>query len=370
MQKWTKIGVAVVIALALVAGGAYAYLTSSAPANPCAGVATGIPASGSSASVVPAQTSASAAHASSPVARPPLHGSQGPSGTDSPAHPKAAGTSSVIQVVAAENFWGSLVSQLGGNQTSVLSIVSDPNADPHEYEANTSDAVAITNAQFIIVNGVGYDDWALQLISAESTPNQVVLNVGDLNGVTVGGGIVSGNPHMWYNPVYVNHTVAAMYSDLVKIAPGDTSYFQQNYAALNVSLASLDGEATAIKTHFAGTVVASTESIFVYLANFTGLDLVSPQEFMEAVAEGNDPPASTVVTFQCQLESGGVKVLVYNEQTVTPTTINLKAIAAQHNVTIVGVTETIQPPGVSFQAWMYAQYLQLYNALNANALGQ
>ena len=75
-------------------------------------------------------------------------------------------------------------------------------------------------------------------------------------------------------------------------------------------------------------------------------------------------------TFQCQLESGGVKVLVYNEQTVTPTTINLKAIAAQHNVTIVGVTETIQPPGVSFQAWMYAQYLQLYNALNANALGQ
>ncbi len=91
---------------------------------------------------------------------------------------------------------------------------------------------------------------------------------------------------------------------------------------------------------------------------------------MEAVAEGNDPPAQSVVTFQCQLESGSVKVLVYNEQTVTPITMSLKSIAAENNVTIVGVTETIQPPGVSFQTWMDAQYLQLYNALNADQLGQ
>jgi len=108
----------------------------------------------------------------------------------------------------------------------------------------------------------------------------------------------------------------------------------------------------------------------VYLANFTGLDLVSPPEFMEAVAEGNDPPAQSVVTFQCQLESGHVKMLVYNEQTVTPITESIKSIAAQHNVPIVGVTETIQPPTVSFQVWMGAQFLQLYNALNAEQLGQ
>jgi zinc/manganese transport system substrate-binding protein len=276
----------------------------------------------------------------------------------------------VIRVVAAENFWGSLVSQLGGNDTSVLSIVSDPNADPHEYEANTSDATAIANAQFVIVNGVGYDTWALNLIAAASTTGQVVLNVGDLNGVVVGGGIVSGNPHMWYNPVFVNRTVAAMYSDLVEIAPGDTADFQANYATLNVSLASLYGEAGVIKAKFAGTTVASTESIFVYLANYTGLNLISPPEFMQAVAEGNDPPADTVVTFQCQLESGKVSVLIYNEQTVTPLTSNMKTIAVENNVTVVGVTETIQPPGTSFEVWMNAQYLQLENALNAKALSQ
>jgi zinc/manganese transport system substrate-binding protein len=276
----------------------------------------------------------------------------------------------VIQVVAAENFWGSLVAQLGGQKVSVLSIVSDPNADPHEYEANTSTAVAIADAQLVIVNGVGYDEWATQLISADDNPSQLVLNVGALNGVNVTGGIVTGNPHQWYNPLYVNHTVAAMFSDLVRIAPGDTSYFQQQYAALNGSLASLYGEATSIRQHFAGTEVASTESIFVYLANFTDLDLVSPPAFMEAIAEGNDPPAQSVVTFQDQLESGQVKVLVYNEQTVTPITTQMKSIAAQYNVSVVGITETIQPPGVSFQVWMNAEYLQLYNALNAGALGQ
>ncbi|MCI4330073.1 MAG: zinc ABC transporter substrate-binding protein, partial [Thermoplasmata archaeon] len=202
--------------------------------------------------------------------------------------PSAPSSTPAIHVVAAENFWGSLVSQIGGNATSVLSIVSDPNADPHEYEANTSDAVAIDQAQLVIVNGVGYDDWALQLIGADTSPGQLVLNAGTLNGVVVGGGVVNGNPHLWYNPVYVNRTVAAMFADLVQIAPGDASQFAQNYAALNASLASLYAQATSIKTHFAGAIVASTEDIFVYLANFTGLFLVSPPEFMEAVAEGND----------------------------------------------------------------------------------
>jgi len=278
--------------------------------------------------------------------------------------------STVIQVVAAENFWGSLVGQLGGAHVSVLSIVTDPNSDPHEYEANKSTAIAIADAQFVIVNGVGYDDWALQLIAADANPNQVVLNVGDLNGVSVTGGIVTGNPHMWYNPVYVNRTVAAMYSDLVSISPANTQYFQQQYAALNVSLGQLYGEANSIRAHFAGTEVASTESIFVYLANYTGLDLVSPPAFMEAVAEGNDPPTQSVVEFQDQLESGNVSVLVYNLQTVTPITTEMKAIAQDNNVTVIGVTETIQPPPTTFQLWMYSEYIELYNALNAKTLGQ
>lgn len=355
MDKFAKIALVVVAVVAVASAGTYEVLTSSSP-NPCAG--TSLPA---------------AKNSSYPEVTPgfdpevPTTASGLSAGSTGGAH---VASGSTIQVVAGENFWGSLVYQLGGNRTSVTSIVTDPNADPHEYEANASDVELITNAQFVIVNGVGYDDWALQIIAADGSSNQVVLNVGNLNGVSVDGGIVSGNPHQWYNPDYVMRALAAMYTDLVAIQPSSTSYFQTNYAALNASLDRLYAQANWIREDRGGTMVASTESIFVYLANYTNLDLVSPPAFMEAIAEGNDPPAQSVVTFECQLESGKVAILVYNEQTVTPITSNMKAVAGDHNVTVIGVTETVQPPDNSFQDWMGDQYDYLANALNATALGE
>lgn len=357
MQKWTKIAITVVAVVAVASAGTYEVLTSASPSNPCAGT------------TVPAPSLTSPLPEITPGFDPNV--TSAPSGL-SPGSTGSAHVApgSLIQVVAGENFWGSLVSQLGGNRTSVISIVDDPNTDPHEYEANTTDAEEISSAQFVIVNGVGYDDWALQLIAAADSSNQIVLNVGDLNGVNVNGGIVTGNPHQWYNPYYVIRTVAAMYMDLVSIQPSSTSYFQANYAALNASLDRLYAQANWIRNDRSGTVVASTESIFVYLANYTNLDLASPPTFMEAIAEGNDPTTQSIVTFQCQLESGKVGILVYNEQTVSPITSNMKSIAAQHNVTVIGVTETIQPPDVSFQNWMGGEYDYLANALNATVLGE
>ncbi|MDE1825605.1 MAG: zinc ABC transporter substrate-binding protein [Candidatus Micrarchaeota archaeon] len=269
----------------------------------------------------------------------------------------------VIRIVAAENFWGSLAQQLGGAHVNVTSIVTDPNADPHEYESSTANARAIANASIVIVNGVGYDDWALRLISAGSVPNQTVLNVADLLAVPNGS-----NPHLWYDPTDVNKTVKQMYLDLVKIDPSDAGYYAQRYSSVTASLAQLDGQMAMIKQHFWGTKVASTESIFVYLANATGLDLISPPSFMDSVAEGGDPPTQSIIAFENQLEGKNVSVLVYNEQTLTPLTQQMKQIAAQHNITMVGVTETIQPSGMTFQAWMSAQLLQLQSALNTSTL--
>lgn len=277
-----------------------------------------------------------------------------------------AGTyqASKISVVAGENFWGSLISQLGGSRTQVLSIVTDPNADPHEYSSNSQNAQAIANAAFVVVNGAGYDDWALKLIAASNSPHQVVLNVADLLGKKAGD-----NPHFWYSPYYVNDTVKAMYLDLISIDPGDTGYFTQQYASLNASLGQYNARISEIRQQFAGTKVAATEDIFVYVANATGLNLVSPPAFMEAVAEGNDPSAQSVVQFQQLIQNGNFSVLVYNAQTVTPLTQNIKAMAAAKGIPIVAITETIQPPDVSFQDWMNAELITLQNALNAQALG-
>jgi zinc/manganese transport system substrate-binding protein len=278
-------------------------------------------------------------------------------------------TNGVINVVAGENFWGSLVAQIGGVHVHVTSIITDPNTDPHEYQANDSVAKAITNAQYVILNNVGYDDWGTSLVAADGDTNQTVLNIGDSLGVSVGGGIVTGNPHMWYNPTYVNETVAWMYHNLTQIAPQYTSYFTAQYNNLTASLATLYSEVGIIRHDFAGTEVASTESIFVYLANATDLDLVSPPEFMEAVAEGNDPSDASVVQFQDQLESGNVSVLVFNAQTVTPLTTSMKSLAVANNVTVMSVTETIVPPNVSFQTWMGGELDLLYVSLDAKGLG-
>lgn len=270
-----------------------------------------------------------------------------------------------IQIVAAENFWGSLVSQLGGSKVHVLSIVSDPNADPHEYESNAADARAIATSNYVILNGAGYDSWGDKLLSASPNSNRKVLDVADLLGKKEGD-----NPHFWYSPSYVNIVVAQMERNLISIDPGDKGYFQKNYAALQTSLSGYQDRIASIKKQFGGTKVAATEDIFAYLAQAAGLNLVSPIAFTQAVAEGNDPPTDSVVQFQQQLDSGQVKVLVYNEQTVTPLTNSIKQLAAQQNIPIVGVTETIQPPDTTFQVWMNSELLNLENALNAQALGQ
>ena len=280
-------------------------------------------------------------------------------------HKSSSSVSGRLQVVAGENFWGSLVSQIGGSKVHVLSVVSDPNADPHEYSSNTTDARAIATANYVILNGAGYDSWGNKLLSASPNSSRKVLTVATLLGKKDGD-----NPHFWYSPSYVNKVAAQMEQNLISLDPGDKGYFEQQYAGLQSSMAGYQDRIASIKHQFGGTRVAATEDIFAYLASAAGLNLVSPPAFIQAVAEGNDPPTSSVVQFQEQLTSGQVKVLVYNEQTVTPLTSNMKQLAAQHNTPIVGVTETIQPPDTSFQVWMNSELINLENALNAQALGQ
>lgn len=264
-----------------------------------------------------------------------------------------------LQIVAAENFWGSLASQIGGSQVQVKSIITDPNADPHEYESNTADARAIATANFVIINGAGYDSWANKLLSASPSSTRQVLDVASLLGKKNGD-----NPHFWYSPMYVNKVTYQILQDLIRLEPNNKSYFSGNYQKLMTSLKTYQNRIADIKRHFSGVKVAATEDIFYYLAQASGLNLVSPPAFTEAVAEGNDPPAGSVVTFEQQLESGQVKLLVYNTQTVTPLTSNMKDLALTNNIPIVGVSEIIEPPNTSFQNWMNGEIINIENALN------
>jgi zinc/manganese transport system substrate-binding protein len=276
-----------------------------------------------------------------------------------------SGSSGAMQVVAGENFWGSIAAQVGGTHVRVTSIVTDPNADPHEYESNTNDARAFAAARYVILNGAGYDTWAQKLLDANPVTGRKVFTVADLLGKREGD-----NPHFWYDPDYVERVADHITADYKALDPGDASYFAQRRAAFEAALKPYHDRIAAIKAKFAGQKVGATENIFVYLASALGLDLISPPAFMQAVAEGNDPPASSVAQFQQQITQKQITVLVYNVQTATDVTNTLKQLAAEQNIPVVGVSETMQPPDVSFQDWQFAQLLTLQNALNANALSR
>ena len=276
-----------------------------------------------------------------------------------------ASTGGTLQVVAGENFWGSIAAQLGGSHVNVTSVVTDPNADPHEYESNTSDARAFAQASYVILNGAGYDDWGQKLLDANPVDGRKVLSVANLLKKKEGD-----NPHFWYNPSYIEQVADQIAADYKALDSADAGYFTQQRAAFETALTLYHTRIATIKAKFAGQKIGATESIFVYMASALGLDLISPPAFMQAVAEGNDPPAASVAEFQQQIEHKQITVLVYNVQTVTDVTNNLKQLAAQQNIPTVGVSETMQPPDATFQDWQYAQLLTLQNALDANALSQ
>jgi zinc/manganese transport system substrate-binding protein len=275
---------------------------------------------------------------------------------------ETASPTGTLNIVAGENFWGSIVSQLAGRVGHVTSIVSDPNADPHNYESSSNDARAVADADYVILNGAGYDAWAQKLISGNPNSKRKVFTVADLLGKKEGD-----NPHFWYNPTYVSMVADQITADLKSLDPTEAAYLGAQKAAFDTAMAPNYAQLAAIKSQFAGTPVASTESIFVYLAEYLGLNVLSPTAFMNAVAEGNDPPAPSVEAFQNLLANKQVRVLVFNEQTSTVVTTNLKALAKDHGIPVVGVTETIQPPNDTFEHWFGSELTNLDGALAGGA---
>jgi zinc/manganese transport system substrate-binding protein len=287
-------------------------------------------------------------------------------GCSSAKAPASAGTKSpakTLNIVAGENFWGSIVAQLAGKAGNVTSVVSDPNADPHSYESSSDDARAFATADYVLIDGAGYDAWAQKLLSGNPNSKRRVTVVADLLGKKEGD-----NPHFWYSPTFVTTVVDRITADLKGLDPGASAYFDGLRLSFDAASKPLHDRLAAIKAKFAGVPVGATETIFAYLADYLGLKLVSPPEFMRAVAEGNDPPAQTVIQFEDQVSSKQIKVLVYNLQTSTAVTTNIKKLAAQQDIPTVGVTETIQPPDATFEQWQTAQLQVLQNALNADVL--
>ncbi len=263
-------------------------------------------------------------------------------------------------VVAAENFWGSIASQLGGDRVTVTSIIDNPNADPHDYEPTTEDARSMAAANFVIENGVGYDPWAQRLIDANPVSGRDVLNVGTLVGVPA-----DGNPHRWYSSSDVQHVIDAITSEYQKLDPADASYFDQQHSSFETSgLARYHALMSEIKTKYTGTPVGASESIFALMAPDLGLNLITPPAFLTAISEGTEPTAADKATIDHQIAAHEIEVYVYNSQNATPDIQRQIDEAKAANIPITTITETLFPTGATFQAWQVAQLQALASALH------
>ena len=258
-------------------------------------------------------------------------------------------SSTSINVVAAENFYGDMVKQLGGSHVSVTSILSDPNIDPHQYESNAQTAIQVSKAQLVIENSGGYDGWMDKILSGSPNSNRIVLKGYDVAQVKL-----PENEHVWYSIDNAATIAQAITDDLKKLDPADAATFDSNLQTFKQSLQPIQQKIVAIKSKYAGTPVGLTETIYLYQAAPLGLNVLTPFEFQKAMAEGNEPPADTVVTAENQINHHLIKVLIYNEQTVTPSTTKLENDARAQNIPIVPVTETM-PPGKTYQTWMLDQ---------------
>lgn len=275
--------------------------------------------------------------------------------------PSSGAQSGPLKVVAGENFWASIATQLGGSKGSVHSVVSDPNADPHEYETTTDDARAFADADLVILNGAGYDGWGSKLLAASPRQRRQSIDVAQLLGKKAGD-----NPHFWYDPTAVVKVADSITARYKSIDSADASYFDQQRADFTIALEPYMNEIATIKQRYSGAAIGATESVFVYMANALSLNLTTPLAFMNAIAEGNDPPAGAVAQFHDQIAGNQIRVLIFNVQTATAVTTNLKALAAAQHIPAVGVSETLQPQNAKFQDWQLAQLKSLESTLAAS----
>jgi zinc/manganese transport system substrate-binding protein len=263
-----------------------------------------------------------------------------------------------IPVLGTENFYADLLVQIGGTHVSVSSILNDPSADPHEYEANPQTAKLVADARLVIVNGIGYDDFMDKLLGAANKPDRIVLSVQDILKKSD-----DDNAHIWYDPKTMPAVAEAAAAALAKLDPQNAGYYQAQKAKYLAALKAVDDKIAALKAKYAGAAVAFTEPVAEYQTDAIGLVVLTPEGFMRAIEQGVDPAPADVAAERDLLTGRKVKALLYNSQVTSPLTKDIYDLAVKSGVAVVGVAETIPPAFKTYQEWMLAQLGELEKAL-------
>ena len=272
----------------------------------------------------------------------------------------ASAEAAPLRIVAAENFYGDVAAQLGGPEVAVVSILNDPEQDPHLFEVSASAARAVAAATIVVFNGAGYDPWMEKLLAASPAAGRETIEVAKLLHKAPGE-----DPHLWYDPRTMPVFADALAAALARHDPAQQPLYEARRARFEAALRPLDDKIASLKQRYAGTHATATEPVFGYMAAAIGLAMRN-QAFQRAVMNDTEPGAAEIAAFQDDLRGHAVKVLIYNRQTSEGLTRKMQALAKQSGVPVVGVSET-EPRGMTYQAWMLSELDQLDAALSGKA---
>lgn len=264
-----------------------------------------------------------------------------------------------IKVLAAENFWGNITTQIGGDKVIVTSIMSDPHTDPHLYESDAHAAAAIAEANLVIKNGLGYDSFVDKLLTAAPKKDRQVLAVEKI--LNISG--EDPNPHLWYDLPRVPEVASAIEQALAAKDPADSAIFAANLTYFRDSLKPLLSVIAEINAKYPHAPVAYTERVPGYVLAAAGLDVKTPPGFAAAIEQGNDPNPQDTATMEALMKHHAVQVLLYNSQATSAVTQHIRDLANQAGVPIIGVTETLPPSESTYQSWQFNQLKALLHAL-------
>jgi zinc/manganese transport system substrate-binding protein len=261
-----------------------------------------------------------------------------------------------LPVVAAENFYGDVVQQLGGKHVAVLSILTNPDQDPHLFEASPATARALSHARLVVYNGADYDPWMAKLLGAAQSTRRTTIVAAALVGKQAGD-----NPHLWYAPQTMPAVARAVTAFLKQADPANQAEYDQRLSHFLAALEPLDAKIATLRARYAGTPVTATEPVFGYMAEAIGLQMRN-QRFQLAAMNDTEPSATDVGAFENDLRQHAVKVLIYNSQASDEVTRRMLGIARKSGVPAIHVSETA-PAHTTYQAWMMAQLTALERAL-------
>ncbi|GGD57328.1 cation ABC transporter substrate-binding protein [Caballeronia grimmiae] len=262
-----------------------------------------------------------------------------------------------VAIVAAENFYGDVIRQLGGDRVDVTSILSNPDQDPHLFEASPKTARALQHAALVVYNGADYDPWMDKLLGAsKGNGKRTVIVAAQLTGKKPGD-----NPHLWYDPPTMPAVAKAVSAYLSSADPAHKSGYDARLAAFLDSLKPVDARIAVMKSHFKGVPVTATEPVFGYMADAIGFEMRN-QRFQAAEMNETEPSPADIAAFEKDLRERRVHVLIYNSQATGALTRRLLDVAKDAHVPSISVTETL-PAGKTYQQWMQTQLDALAGAL-------